>query len=78
MTDELLEPVKAYKEIYADKVREEAESTFDLLASKVDTPVELNRVTVKEIKTLKGELQELRNTISNYNGLTVFLIVFSF
>ena len=73
--EELLEPVKAYNEVYAEQVKVEAERVFDELAGKVETPIELNRMTIKELKKLKAELNALSRRSGTLGAWRIFCII---
>ena len=80
MSDELLEPLKAYKNVYKEKIIEAAGEFFDNLVAKSEISVESNRQTIARLNKLKKEKASLEKKLSSLrakrNALVIFGIIF--
>lgn len=74
MDDILLEPLKAYKEVYEKKFDENADKYFDDLVKKSGIDVAENRETVKNYEHELGALNELKKKLSHNKVGRVLLI----
>lgn len=75
MDDILLEPLKAYKEVYKNKFDENAKNHFTELVRKSALDVEKNRATVNDYKKESSVLASLKKKLSTQKMLRVMLIV---
>ena len=74
MDDILLEPLKAYKDVYEKKFDENAKKYFEGLVSQSAMDVPENRKTVAEHKKEMSVLNNLKKRLSKQNILRGFLI----
>ncbi len=74
MDDALLEPLKAYKELYEKQFDENAKNYFDGLVKQSGIDVAQNRKTVKEHKTELANIAAIENKLSSVKTLRGFLI----
>ncbi len=77
MSDEILEPLKAYNDIFKEKFNETTTTYFDELVKTSQIDVPANRKTIKEIKEKQALLEKLKKKRWWLNFLKVFLIVTS-
>ena len=81
MDDILLEPLKAYKSVYKDAVNDEAGKYFDELVEKSGIDVEANRITIKELKKVLSDANEINKKLTKLKtgkAFSVFGIVLGF
>ena len=76
MADELLEPLKAYNNVYKDKIIQAAGEYFDNLIVKSQISVESNRQTVARLKRLQKERDNLRQKLGSQRAKKAALIIF--
>ena len=74
MDDILLEPLKAYKDVYEKKFDENAKKYFESLVERSSMDVPENRKTVAEYKKELSVLDSLKRKLSKQNILRGFLI----
>ena len=68
-------PLDQYKKIFKDRHNENSTKYIDDLISKSKVNVEENRETVKKIRKLESEHQNIVKNISKYNGFFALLII---
>ena len=77
MADDLIEPLKAYKDFLKDKVLENTIAYFDELTQKSGIDIETNALTVKKYKEKLKENESVKEKVRKISGLWTFLIIFS-
>lgn len=75
MDDILLEPLKAYNEVYKNKFDENAKNHFTELVQKSALDIEQNRSTVNDYKKESSVLASLKKKLSTQKILRIILIV---
>ena len=77
MADEILEPLKAYNDIYKDQFNENAKTYFEDLVEKSKIDVEENRATIKKLKEKQAQLEKKKKKKYWINFAKVVLIIAS-
>lgn len=74
MDDIILEPLKAYKDVYESAFDQNAKDYFEDLVKKSGMDVEQNRKTVADYKHETAVVAELKSKLSSHKALRGFLI----
>ena len=77
MADDLIEPLKAYKDFLKDKVKDNAIQYFDELTQKSGIDVEANSQTVKKYREKLKDNESVKQKVRKISNLWTFFIIFS-
>lgn len=73
--EHIYEPLKEYDTVLREMHEKNVSKYFDNLAEKAETKIDDNKTTVKELRALEKKSSQTKQSLRNWKGLRIFLVI---